>query len=108
VQSRGYAGWIADQMALPRASPLAYVDALPGERDDLPSEHARESLWKQAIVGKDQLRQRVALALSELFVVSDRDDDLAGVEGIAGYMDVLARDSFGSFRTLLQDVTLSP
>ncbi|HXT21032.1 MAG TPA: DUF1800 family protein, partial [Thermoanaerobaculia bacterium] len=71
VQSRGYAGWIADQMALPRASHLAYVDALPGERDDLPSEHARESLWKQAILGKDQLRQRVALALSELFVVSD-------------------------------------
>src|SRR6185503_1847385 len=108
VQGRGYAAWIAEQLTLPRASHLAYVDALPGDHDDLPSEHARESLWKQAILGKDQLRQRVALALSELFVVSDRDDDLGGVEGIAGYMDVLARDAFGSFRTLMQDVTLSP
>ncbi len=90
VQNRGYAGWIADQLALPRASHLAYVDALPGDHEDLPSEHARESIWKQAIQGQDQLRQRVALALSELFVVSDRDDDLGGVEGIAGYMDVLA------------------
>jgi len=107
-QSRGYAGWIADQLMLPRASHLAYVDALPGDREDLPSEHARESVWKQAISGKDQLRQRVALALSELFVVSDHDDDLGGVEGIAGYMDVLARDAFGSFRTLMGDVTLSP
>ena len=108
VQGRGYAGWIADQMALPRASHMTYVDALPGDHEDLPSEHARESVWKQAILGKDQLRQRVALALSELFVVSDRDDDLGGVEGIAGYMDVLERDAFGSFRTLMNDVTLSP
>src|SRR6185503_17191283 len=108
VQSRGYAAWIAEQLTLPRASHLAYVDALPGDREDLPSEHARESFWKQAILGKDQLRQRVALALSELFVISDRDDDLGGVEGIAGYLDVLARDAFGSFRTLMQDVTLSP
>ena len=108
VQSRGYAGWIADQMALPRVSHLAYVDALPGDHDELFSEHTRESLWKQAILGKDQLRQRVALALSELFVVSDRADDLSGLEGIAGYMDVLERDAFGSFRTLMYDVTLSP
>jgi uncharacterized protein (DUF1800 family) len=108
VQSRGYAGWITDQMALPRASHLAYVDALPGDPEELPSEHARESIWKQAILGKDQLRQRVALALSELFVVSDRDDDLGGVEGIAVYMDVLERDAFASFRTLMGDVALSP
>ncbi len=108
VQNRGYAAWIAEQLTLPRASHLAYVDALPGDHEDLPSEHARESIWKQAILGRDQLRQRVALALSELFVVSDRDDDLGGVEGIAGYMDLLARDAFASFRTLMQDVTLSP
>jgi uncharacterized protein (DUF1800 family) len=106
VQKLGYGKWIEQQMALPVASHLAYVDALPGE--DLPSEHARESIWRQAILGKDQLRQRVALALSEILVVSDEDDDLGGVEPIAAYMDVLARNAFGSFRTLLQQVTLSP
>ncbi len=108
VQHRGFAAWIDDQLTKPRASHLAYVDALPGNHDELPSEHARESIWKQAIVGQDQLRQRVAFALSELFVISDQDGDLTGVEGIAGYMDILERDAFGSFRTLMQDVTLSP
>jgi uncharacterized protein (DUF1800 family) len=108
VQNRGYAGWIDGQLTKQRASHLAYVDALPGDPDELPSEHARESIWKQAIQGNDQLRQRVAFALSELFVVSDEDDDLGGVEAIAAYMDVLGKDAFGNFRTLMQDVTLSP
>jgi len=108
VQNRGYAGWMSDQMGLQRVSHVAYIDGLPGDIEELPSEHARESIWKQQIQGKDQLRQRVAFALSELFVVSDMDDDLTGAEGIAGYMDLLGRNAFGSFRTLLQDVTLSP
>jgi uncharacterized protein (DUF1800 family) len=106
VQQRGYDGWITSQIVQTESSHLAYVDRLPGE--DLPSWEARESIWSQAILGPDQLRQRVALALSEIFVVSDRDDDLAGVEGIAAYMDILSRNAFGSFRVLLEEVTLSP
>jgi uncharacterized protein (DUF1800 family) len=106
VQSMGYASWIEDQFTKPIVSHLSYVDALPGT--DLPSENARESVWKQAIQGPDQLRQRVAWALSEIFVVSDRDDDLHGVEATAAYMDILARDAFGNVRQLLEDVTLSP
>lgn len=106
VRKLGYRGWLGAQFRAPRRSHLAYIDTLPGE--DLPSEHARESIWKQAIEGPDPLRQRVALALSELFVVSDRDDDLTGVEGIAAYMDLLSADAFGNFRKLLEDVTLSP
>ncbi len=106
VQSMGYAPWIEDQFTKPRIAHLTYVDALPGT--DLPSENARESIWKQAIQGNDQLRQRVAWALSEIFVISDRDDDLTGVEATAVYMDLLARNSFGNVRQLLEDVTLSP
>jgi uncharacterized protein (DUF1800 family) len=108
VQSLGYSNWLNQQMGLPRSAHLAYVDALPGPLDELPNEHARESIWKQAIQGNDQLRQRVALALSEILVVSDQDDDLGNVEGIAAYMDILARNAFGNFRTLLEEVTLSP
>jgi uncharacterized protein (DUF1800 family) len=108
VMQQGYSGWINQQFALPRTTHMSYVDSLPGPLDELPSEHTRESIWKQAILGNDQLRQRVALALSEILVVSDRDDDLGGAEGIAGYMDILSRNAFGNFRTLLQEVTLSP
>jgi uncharacterized protein (DUF1800 family) len=108
VTQLGYAGWINQQMAMPIVSHLGYVDALPGPREELPSEHTRESIWKLAIMGNDQLRQRVALALSEILVVSDQDDDLGGAEGVALYMDILQRNAFGNFRNLLQEVTLSP
>jgi uncharacterized protein (DUF1800 family)/uncharacterized protein (DUF1501 family) len=51
----------------------------------------------------------VAFALSEIFVVSDVASQLAQQpDGLADYYDMLANDAFGNFRTLLQDVTLSP
>src|SRR5581483_8376511 len=90
------------------ASHMAYVDALPGDPNDYRSDQARESIWKQMIQGPDQLRQRVAFALSELLVVSDRGGDLDDVHALAGYMDTLEHDAFGNFRTLLNDVTLAP
>src|SRR4029078_5722281 len=108
VQSKGYSAWIDEQIALPTASHLAYIDALPGDHRDLQSDRARESIWKQMIQGPDQLRQRVAYALSELMVVSDQKMELSILEPIAGYMDTLEHDAFGNFRTLLQDVTLAP
>jgi uncharacterized protein (DUF1800 family) len=107
LQSRGYDGWITDQQAMAPTSHLAYVDAL-GIPGDFDSNNARESLWKQMLTGNDQLRQRVAFALSELLVVSDRNDGLRDVRALAGYMDTLDGDAFGNFRTLLEDVTLSP
>lgn len=106
VQSQGYAAWIENQFTRPLVSHLAYVDALP-EAEPW-SWHARESIWKQAILGPDQLRQRVALALSEIFVVSAEDDDLGRAEPVAAYMDLLNRNAFGNFRQLLEEVTLSP
>jgi len=108
VQSKGYSAWIDEQIALPTASHLAYIDALPGDHGDLKSDRARESIWKQMIQGPDQLRQRVAYALSELMVVSDQKMELSILEPIAGYTDILEHDAFGNFRTLLQDVTLAP
>ncbi len=48
-------------------------------------------------------------ALSQVFVVSSTDAHLQNQpRGVAGYYDMLGADSFGNFRQLLQDVTLSP
>ncbi|MEZ5303935.1 MAG: DUF1800 family protein [Verrucomicrobiales bacterium] len=57
----------------------------------------------------DPLRQRIGLALSEIFVVSDRMEDLA-VEpgGMANYYDMLLGHAFGNYRDLLIDVSLHP
>jgi uncharacterized protein (DUF1800 family) len=54
----------------------------------------------------DQLRQRVAWALHQIFVVSGRDINLTYAMGY--YLKTLDRDAFGNFRTLLGDITLNP
>ncbi len=64
--------------------------------------------WQYTMTSPDVLRNRIALALSEIFVVSEvaqlRDYPLA----LAYYYDMLLDNSFGNFRDLLQDVTFSP
>ena len=58
--------------------------------------------------GDDQLRQRVAFALSEIMVASENSVFAQDTLGIALYYDILAENAFGNFRELLEDVTLSP
>src|SRR5688572_8330186 len=65
-------------------------------------------IWNQLLAGPDQMRKRMALALSEFFVVS-----LSPIDGfyppyvIAAYWDVLCANAFGNFRQLLERVTLN-
>ncbi len=65
--------------------------------------------WRMLMTGPDQLRKRLALALSEVMVAS-----LAPLDGfypdyvIAGYWDMLNNNVFGNYRTLLEEVTLNP
>lgn len=60
------------------------------------------------MTGQDLLRQRVAMALSEIFVISTRTDLLEDVStAIAYFYDLLITHAFGNFRDLLYDVTLS-
>jgi uncharacterized protein (DUF1800 family) len=61
--------------------------------------------WQTALNGKDQLRQRVAFALSEVFVVSA---DILDARYVTPYQNILAKDAFSNFSTILADVSLSP
>lgn len=115
VVKLGYDGWLTQQFATPsmdrhwdyvvvRHGPIGctvcdakYVNAV------------MESFWKQAVEGPDQLRQRVVLALSELFVVSDVNASYGQTErALASYLDMLGRNAFGNFRNLLRDVSTHP
>jgi uncharacterized protein (DUF1800 family) len=59
--------------------------------------------------GEDQLRQRVAFALSQIFVISDQSGALEGnPTALAHFYDLLATGAFGNFRQLLEEVTLNP
>jgi uncharacterized protein (DUF1800 family) len=65
--------------------------------------------WSHALYAPDQLRQRVAFALSEIFVVSDRSGATDGFPStLSDYYDTLVRGAFSNYRDLLEDVTLHP
>jgi uncharacterized protein (DUF1800 family) len=66
---------------------------------------AESEWWNAVLNNNDQLRQRVAFALSELWVTSSAS--IVG-EGMTPYMNTLAKDAFSNYRTIMQDVTLSP
>lgn len=61
--------------------------------------------WDLALHANDQLRQRVAFAMSQIWVVST--NSVTGIY-IPYYINTLAKDAFGNFRDLMQDVTLTP
>jgi len=110
--------WINGQLAMPftshRAAMLADQATYGGSGsftnwNALYAGNRQAAWWKNALTAPDQLRQRVAFALSELFVISDislGNDSQA--EPIAAYYDLLGNGAFGSFRTLLENVTLNP
>ena len=119
VTEVGFARFLEEQLAAP---PSSYPDfpAMPGDQklgcpDGSPQTCVRDNytmyplqvrFFQNAFQGQDQLRQRVALALHEILVVSGvalRQPSMVGP-----YLNLLHSSAFGSFRKLLADVTLSP
>jgi len=76
------------------------------QRDNYTLFPVQLEFYKQAIGGNDQLRQRLAWALSQLFVVSVTDVNLS--YGMGDYQQMLRDNAFSNFRTLLERVTLHP
>lgn len=66
-------------------------------------------IWNQLLSGGESLRKRVALALSEFFVVSLQTSEFTWrSHAIAHYWDTLMNGAFGNYRALLKDITLNP
>jgi len=106
-----YADWIAAQQALPLNTLLQAFDEQQAlNPDSAPSrDWIFESFWRRSVTAEDQLRQRVAFALSQLFVISLRDGGVASApRGAADFYSRLEQHAFGNFRQLLEEVTLHP
>ena len=105
VQRQGFAAWIDAQTKMPAPSLLARIDATPE-----PNRHTLSDLfWSHAVDGEDQLRQRVAYALSQITVVSMRHEMFWGhPHTFAHYMDILQRGAFGNYQDVVHEVSLSP
>lgn len=66
-----------------------------------------QRIWgHHTIYGKDQLRQRIAWVLSQIIVVSDKGGNIRA-EGGAQYYDILSNHAFGSYKSLLKEVSTS-
>jgi len=63
--------------------------------------------WEKALSKEDQLRQKVAYALSQILVVSINSDLSDHAHALTTYYDILYRNAFGSYRDILEEVTLS-
>jgi len=106
----GYNAWFDQQFAATRSEHLPFIDGLLLGGDTNVFQGARiESWWRNVLGGNDQLRQRMAFSLSQIFVVSDQSGALEGLPtSLAHYYDMLSRNAFGSYRTLLSEATLHP
>ena len=116
VKQLGYEGFINEQFGAARIDThQAYLSRRgPVGCNPCNSQYINaimESFWYQAARSPDQLRQRTVLALSEIFVVSALNSNGAleiVPEAHGGYHDMLARNAFGNFRQLLEEVSTSP
>lgn len=120
LRAVGYQGWLNEQFAAPPSLHMTYHDWVADVLDEGTGSTTLREAWflgalggpdpqNNVILHNDQLRQRVAFALSEIFVVSDQNTTLNQFpNGLAYYYDILTNNAFGNFRTLLEQVTLSP
>lgn len=125
LRNVGYQAWLNEQFALPASTQVPYLDWV----ENLPplpiganyvTDSTRLEAWAINALGTpdpsrgmaapaDQLRQRVAFALSEIFVVSNKNGTLAYQPwALASWYDMLAANAFGNYRDLLEDATLHP
>lgn len=109
VSDIGYANWIDEQFDLHLQTTHLDMVNLTSSTLAMDAPHSNDILytwWTHALTDPAQLRQRVAFALSEIFVVSTMAQDNGRT--MASYMDMLTDKADGNFRDLLEAVALHP
>jgi len=125
--AKGYSEWIEEQLTMPvQFSLLNNCNLYIKQHRSYLSESGQDttiadgngsywvenyflfSWWKYVMLSNDMLRAKVALALSEIIVVSAIPDLMSQPLGLADFYDILIRNAFGNYRDLLYEVTLHP
>jgi len=110
VQSVGYSNWIGNEILIPATHhlPVVLANASADPTDPYPSTDWFNAWWQNSVTAPDQLRQRVAFALSEIMVVSENGTLQNNATALGAYYDTLLDNCFGNYRALLKAVTLTP
>ncbi len=112
VVAKGYSSWLAEQVSAP-ASTTGWdwqiaqgYNTVASVNNIAPADYM---MWQQLISSSDSVRKRMALALSEIFVVSSSGVSVSSRSfAMAQYWDVLVAGAFGNYRSLLEEITLNP
>ncbi|HEY0232580.1 MAG TPA: DUF1800 domain-containing protein [Dokdonella sp.] len=109
----GYNEWMDEQLSAGTTPTRPYVEqviaSLTAGGQNVGQTQRLDRWFWNAAYAPDQLRQRMAWALSQIFVVSDQSSGISNdVIPMSEYQDLLARGAFGSYRALLGNVTWSP
>ena len=118
VMAIGYSAWIDEQFTRPafahratwEAADAAAKAAAPTDPNATAGQNGTiNAFWRAATTGQDQLRQRVAYALSQLMVISMQDGTVGdNPRAVSAYLDLLADKGLGTYRDLLEGVSLHP
>ena len=119
IAEQGHEAWLNEQLELEPTSHLGFADELVRRRDAGEFKPADDGIlltitfwrgtwWNRAMTAPDQVQQRVAYALSQIFVVSDIDILRDNPPALTSYMDTLLAGTTGNFRELLLNVSLHP
>jgi uncharacterized protein (DUF1800 family) len=115
VQAIGFSAFLDEQFALPASSypnlplqPTTVPMTCTGTcvRDNYSMYPLQVTFFKNALLGQDQLRQRVAFALQQILVTSGLT--VTQPSWMTPYLQIFDKNAFGNFRQLLQDITLNP
>ena len=117
VAEQGEAAWLESQFEQPTGLLFPYIDFMFNKAEELDTEELlgnplkfhMHAWWTQVMTSPDLVRQRVAMALSEIFVVSSNVEIIGESPYVVSqYYDTLLTHSFGNFRDLLRDISLTP
>ena len=100
LQGIGKEAFLEEQFSAPMSD---YPGPVDGVNDFRP---AQEKFFHNAVHGEDQLRQRMAFILSQIFVVSA--NTVSSSHQMVPWLHMLRDNAFGNYYDLLRDVTLSP
>lgn len=109
VRLSGLVTWLTNQYALPPTFLSSYMAVVTNVYTNTYGQHKLLAWWERAMHAPDQLRHRMAFALSQIMVVSDYNDTLNNDWGcMISYYDELLNHAFGNYRDLLRAVSLHP
>jgi uncharacterized protein (DUF1800 family) len=116
LREMGLEPWLDQQFNMSRSTTGTHLDYVKSQiplpvpqGTTVTMDPLYHSFWRSAMLAPDQLRQRVAFALSQITVISAADTGLQdSPHTIASFLDILADNAFGNYRDILQAVSTHP